>query len=790
MNKLTITMESDWHIGSGNGRPGNVDRLIKRDANGLPYIPGKTLTGVLRDACELLVYGLDDRHQGVWHQWLDFLFGTQPALHEGTAVAPLPAALSIRAAQLPAQLQNAVAHKPLTKAAMTFVKPGIAIDGSSGCAKPDYLRFEEMARGGMVLEAPYELLGEHWSQEEAKTAKALICACAALLERIGGKRRRGAGRCQVNVSDLLLADAITLLEKQPPCFPPERPALQEEQDVLINAKTDKQWVRVDLDLTAQAPVIIAECTLGNLVKTIDYIPGSCLLPILSKRLQAAGVELRQAIAGRQIVVTHALPTLAGQTSRPIPLALFQEKLNPSHIHNRLIPPEISEQDRSSPQVKGLRAGYLVGEKTSTYLKPSTEVITHNIVEDRHQRPSEAVGGVYSYQAMPVGTTFRSTIYLQSTLLTPEAEKALQGLAHSTIKLGRTKKDDYGAVEVDQVKVYKVKPRIDQKAKTAQQQPMELKVWLLSDVLLRDQRLRPSTNPDDLARVIGQQLGNDVSLTLRRQGELVFARQRRTDSWQTKWGLPRPSLVGLKAGSCFVFEVLGGTVDAHQLALLEQVGVGERTVEGFGQLCFNHPVLLNPKPTVDGLEADSKEKDNPSPNNAPAITRGTPAYDTARIIEREAWRSEIRRQALGLAAQAQQREALLGIALAIEKGEVTSKPTMSQLGVLRAVLRNLTYPFNQEASNRISSWIDNFQEKRGEQWPEGSLEKIKTLLIQPDVIWQHLQLDLDALTLTGKVEGLKNELWVEAVQGTVLTYIRAHRRDSDKSTEHFQGGEDS
>ena len=77
MSQLTITMLSDWHIGSGTGRPGSVDRLIQRDTNNLPYIPAKTLTGILRDGCELVVEGLDEGKTGRWHDWLEYLFGSQ-----------------------------------------------------------------------------------------------------------------------------------------------------------------------------------------------------------------------------------------------------------------------------------------------------------------------------------------------------------------------------------------------------------------------------------------------------------------------------------------------------------------------------------------------------------------------------------------------------------------------------------------------------------------------------------------------------------------------------------------
>ena len=44
--QLRLTMLSDWHVGSGTGRPGNIDRLVVRDDDGLPFVPAKTLRGI------------------------------------------------------------------------------------------------------------------------------------------------------------------------------------------------------------------------------------------------------------------------------------------------------------------------------------------------------------------------------------------------------------------------------------------------------------------------------------------------------------------------------------------------------------------------------------------------------------------------------------------------------------------------------------------------------------------------------------------------------------------------
>jgi hypothetical protein len=50
---LTIELFSWWHAGSGLGRGGDADALVIRDRDGLPYLPGKTLKGLLRDAVQL-----------------------------------------------------------------------------------------------------------------------------------------------------------------------------------------------------------------------------------------------------------------------------------------------------------------------------------------------------------------------------------------------------------------------------------------------------------------------------------------------------------------------------------------------------------------------------------------------------------------------------------------------------------------------------------------------------------------------------------------------------------------
>jgi CRISPR/Cas system CSM-associated protein Csm3 (group 7 of RAMP superfamily) len=49
-----IKFFSAWHCGSGLGSGADLDAVVLRDADGFPFVPGKTLKGLLRDAATLL----------------------------------------------------------------------------------------------------------------------------------------------------------------------------------------------------------------------------------------------------------------------------------------------------------------------------------------------------------------------------------------------------------------------------------------------------------------------------------------------------------------------------------------------------------------------------------------------------------------------------------------------------------------------------------------------------------------------------------------------------------------
>ncbi|MEI2583899.1 RAMP superfamily CRISPR-associated protein [Scytonema sp. PRP1] len=781
-----LKLISDWHVGSGAGRTGDIDSLVQRDKDGFPYIPAKTLTGIWRDACELVALGLDNGEEnGAWQKWVDYLFGEQPALAK-TAIEtpPRPAALSVRAAYLAENLRQALQHKPELKDALTFAKPGISIEPEYGCAKKDYLRFEEMVRGGTLLKAKCEL-NLPKDEEQRRTAYALLIAGTQLIERLGGKRRRGSGKCQLVVEENIKPWIDWIASHPQPSEPPdlkEREELTNIEDFLFTQ--EKTWLQVKLRITTKSPVIVAKRTVGNVVETLDYIPGTHLLRLVRKRFSNFGVDINGAIARGDIVVTNATLEVDEQQGQPVPLSLFYEKLSGGFdkldkggkVYNRLV-----EGEPDGKQLKGYRNGYIGLTNSShlpKYAKVNLTVETHNTIKDEFQRPTSDIGGVYSYEAIEPGTTLQAELKLSKSLADALSKKSKNkedwyNCLNGDARLGQSKKDDYGGVSLQ---VIKPPQPIE---KNIEIKDTQLTVWLLSNVLLRDERLRPTTSIEDLAKELGKLL--DVKLKTKEQGEKLplITRTHRVDSWQVCWGLPRPSLVGLAAGSCVVFQVIEGKVETSKLAQIEASGIGERKAEGYGQICFNHPILTE---KTSEMQAEQNNKKSPSQTSSGhLISKNDDAFSYARIIEKAAGREAIRRAVLRSAADFDSRKDALGIE--------PKKPTMSQLGALRSVLGRL-----QTFTDHIyvMTWLTNLEQtpNRKDKWISDSLQKIRTLVSDQDEIWSQLNIKFADITLTRDGEQyLKEELWAEAVRTLVDACIRAHKRYLEQEVTTQEQGEE-
>ncbi|MFF4652623.1 RAMP superfamily CRISPR-associated protein [Streptomyces sp. NPDC001380] len=764
---LRATMLGDWHVGSGTSRHAHVDRLVQRDADGLPYIPAKSLAGVWRDACETVVHALDGGGSGPWHGWLVHLFGSQPALEERGVLdstdggPPRPAALLLDGLHYPPALADALRGRPALRQAAVFLKPGVALDDATGRADDRMLRLEEMARGGTVLTGHAELDGVNRLDEaQLACAWALLDASARLVEGVGGKRRRGAGRCRL---DLVAPPAdwrrLRGLPVPPPLPTPAAPARPEPLPVAADRQDQQEgWELADLRLVLHRPLVAHERTVGNAVRSAGRVPGWTLLPAVLERLDAPAAAL--AARRGELAVTDATLEVDGVRGRPAPLALLHAKGEGTARCNLL-----AETPAAGVPMESFDGHYVGVHRPGRPLVPRRCTLTehtHNTIDDRRQRPVKELGGLYTYQALAAGTVLRARVRVPAGLLPAGWQERLSG----TWRLGRSRKDGYGLTEVTAV------PAEEPALRAVPAGP--LRVWLLSDVLVLDERLRPSTRPEHLAAELGRALGVELRPADGAGGPGPAGRvgePHRSDPWHRRWGLPRPSLLGLAAGSCLSFDVVAGKVTPEAVRRVETAGVGLRRAEGFGQLAVGDPLLYT---ALDGADAPAEpaepgEPGRPSSDGQEQAFPGgvLEAHGAAvAVLEEAAWRQEIRRRCEALAGG--DRDAVLG--------EDHRTVPASQLGGLRTLVAHLQGP----GDRRTRTWFERLRPTPGGQrrrpWPDGTVERVGALLTEPGTVWDLLDLPEDMLTgHPDRIPDLRERLWPHAVRTLVEDCLTAHAR---------------
>lgn len=835
--KIILTFESDWHVGTGAGIPGSTDRRIFRDADGFPAVPAKTLNGIWRDAMETLCAGLGND----WEKWVEFIFGIQPnSIDEKELKERLEKSektysfsiLNLRPARISENLREAIGDDERLKQSLTFIKAGIAIDNASGTAKENHLRFEEMGRSGTVLEAEFDM------RTDDKTAEALLVLSGEFIERIGGKRRRGAGKCKFQILNKdgksFYPDALKVLEdtkgiapELPPKVKPDNADNEEStnETLLATRKNDDNWQTLEYKLTLQTPVSIVTAVLGNVSESLDFIPGTYLLPHITKNL---GKNVRSAVANGDFQVSPATIEIEvpktneqGEIVKdengeiifcqkrgfPIPKVFAQGKTDTSKVYNRLK----DKFNDETPQTKPIREGYISGLSSNTLSIETTPqtLLIHNTVDDPAQRPTTNVGGVFSREAIKAGTVLRGEIRWKKSL---NLEDSNFEKLRSYVRLGTSKKDDYGLAEFELIKPkqnFSAKSKLNEKDADKN----KLYVYLASDVLLRNDNLRQTNLVGDLAKELEKTLGEgtlksydeilkDAKEQLEKKPdgkeakELIKSRKglinsiiqvRRIESWQVGWGFPRPTLTAMSAGSVVVFETKD-EIDLIKLQAIEANGIGERRGEGYGQIVFNPPLLLDSvKNSGEKKEKEAKKGDISKLQNLKE------ELEFAKQIELTAWREELKVAVLKIADEEGLRKKIFGFEIKKENGEKKSVPPMSQIGGLRSAISRLQSNSVKD-KKIIADWMEHLKQtsNRFEKWGESRIDKfsrLEDLIKQADKVWLIL---FQSRNQSGKrvwksipkfvrqKKEMREELWAEAVRASFYACQHAHKRDLEKA----------
>lgn len=174
--KYKITFLSDWHIGSGLAGGAEADAIVLKDKDNLPYIPGKTIKGLLKEA----FFDMNDVKFGQYKDCISKLFGKDegndlPTVHFSNAEIDGSTKQGIIQEKLSDYLYRNIASTAINQ---------------NGVAENLSLRVSEVTIP-LSLEGSITLKNESFKND--------IEVAFKWIRHLGVNRNRGLGRCKIEI---------------------------------------------------------------------------------------------------------------------------------------------------------------------------------------------------------------------------------------------------------------------------------------------------------------------------------------------------------------------------------------------------------------------------------------------------------------------------------------------------------------------------------------------------------------------------------------------------------------
>ena len=193
---LRFDLLSAATFGRGDGVPGLVDREVEQDRNGLPFLRGRTLRGLLAEEMESLLYALGEKKKD-WERSRDRLLGVEARMIDETGI------LHVGDGCLPDGIRRLIAvtldENKLGSAdvleSLTAIRRQTAMT-AFGAPESASLRSMRVVLRGTIFAS--QLV---FDEVPTEFDKALLAATALAWRRAGTGRNRGRGRLRAWIQD-------------------------------------------------------------------------------------------------------------------------------------------------------------------------------------------------------------------------------------------------------------------------------------------------------------------------------------------------------------------------------------------------------------------------------------------------------------------------------------------------------------------------------------------------------------------------------------------------------------
>lgn len=587
-----LHLESDWHINAGYGEGARVDAVIQRDRDGVPIIPGSSLKGLFQDAIHDLTTVMHDNEN----------FAVNAVTRIDTIVTQMLGSpghegrWSFGAAR-PIELPALTTLQAESAVDMSQITTGVRINPRLRRAEENKFYRREM---GQATTFAFTLVAYEDASDLKGDARWLVAA-ASYVRRLGGRRRRGAGRCSIRLQNAELHE--TLLNN----FAAVYGGIGDELEVElpesqapfaaaheVNNQRFRIWIR------ARDPIVISERPeAGNIFPGRVDVPGRTLRGALAYRVPSqrrnddlfrelfvlGGVSFTDLVPVEPVKDADEGYAIVGRT--PMGIQQDNEKADKKHPYRSVLM-EAPIKSKGYEKPHSLIDDYPPfsgGLAMSTHMHVALDRSTKRAI------PSK----LFAYEARDSGSYYVGEIRLRNKNWQQFAQLANIPIGQVfELFIGKGRRRGYGHCEVW------IEPLDDKAPISTMPLALEKRLGKVS-----------TTGGADEARLVTLTLTSDAVLldtfgrfvqrfeekwlaealdipesTLKVEGQVV--RTKVLQGFDMRAGLPHWRDIALSAGSTVKLRFTNGDVPKEALRHLETTGVGLRRNEGFGGVVVNHP----------------------------------------------------------------------------------------------------------------------------------------------------------------------------------------------------------
>lgn len=196
-----IQFFTPWHASSGLSAGTTASNTVMKDKDDLPYIPGKTLKGLLRDAAENMKHLPVLMDQG----FIDEVFGLGDdevkRRNEAAQKKELTEYQKLLSYESDCHFSDATLSKDLAEGIIASKNVALLYENSTSTAIDTNGQAKDHSLRTIEVTIPLTLYGqiENFPNNSADETK--IKYCFQWIKRMGLNRNRGLGRCQFSIHE-------------------------------------------------------------------------------------------------------------------------------------------------------------------------------------------------------------------------------------------------------------------------------------------------------------------------------------------------------------------------------------------------------------------------------------------------------------------------------------------------------------------------------------------------------------------------------------------------------------